>query len=92
MTKPDHNLPQPLATVIRDFLYVEWYELDELAKKVKAEPSLPWVEDFKLQLKSLSESHHLPLEEINQLSGQEFEGEEEARVWLKAVQKTVFGA
>ncbi len=45
-TSGSNEIPEPLRTVMRDYLHVEWYEIHELAADVKSQDQLvTWLKE-----------------------------------------------
>jgi hypothetical protein len=85
-------ISEPLATVLRDYLHVEWYELAELAAAVK---DSTWRVDhvaFKAQLHQAIASATASMEAVKSLTGQEFDDPEQLRDWLSSIWIELYGA
>jgi len=85
------DLPEPLKVVLRDFCHVEWYEVGELSEAISNGVTKFDAKLFKNQLNELLASNSAPIQEINTLTGNEFESIEELRAWLTEIQYQVFG-
>jgi len=84
------RLPEPLATVLRDFCHVEWFEVDELAAHIH-QGDLPIdFEKFAAQLQEAIAAKNLPVAGINELTANEFASTDEARRWLHDIFAAVF--
>lgn len=86
-----NRLPDLLRMILRDFCFVEWYEVNELSTLVKTGQAKFDVELLERQLTEAIELHEFPLDEINELTGEEFECSDDARSWMKEVRMQVFG-
>ncbi len=85
-------IPSSLAGIIRDFFHVEWFELKELRALVSNGAARFDVELFRRELSECIMSYPaIPVVEINGLSGNEFETQEEVRRWLAEIRQGVFG-
>jgi hypothetical protein len=84
------ELPEPIKSVLRDYCHVEWYEVDELAVDIQTECQKFDVKKLKEQFESLITSSQGYSLQINQLTSNEFESEEEVKIWLREIYKTVF--
>lgn len=85
-----NRLPDLLRLVLRDFCFVEWYEVNELAALVKTGQVKFDVELLERQLIEAIELHEFPLGEVNELTGEEFESSDDARSWMTEVRMQVF--
>ena len=86
------NIPEPLRVVIRDFLHVEWFEVEDLRRAVQG-----FLPGFKVDVRLLQQQFdeflvgaELPFKEINALTSNEFESSSEARSWLSDIYGRVF--
>lgn len=85
-------LPPLLALVLRDFCHVEWWEVDELRELVSTGNAHFDTERLEGELTRIAEDHlMIPVLQINDLTGNEFQNQEEAREWLAAIHRAVFG-
>ena len=84
----EYDLPEPLATVLRDYLSVEWHELSELADDIKSRRQTFDVELFKAQLASALGSASPDV--INRVTSNEFESPAEVREWLRTIYMQLF--
>jgi hypothetical protein len=84
------QVPEPLRTTLRDYLHVEWHELDELALDVKRSEWTRKHESFKAQLREAIAGETLQIQAIKVLTGQEFENQVELNQWLKALWTTLY--
>ena len=80
----------PIRKVIRDFLHVEWFEVDELRQKIETRSVGADVGVLRSQFDDLLSADSLPIEQLNALSGNEFETSQEAKAWLSAVYQKIF--
>lgn len=55
--------------ILRDFCFVEWYEVDDLSALVKTGPAKFDAELLERQLTEAIELHEFPLDEVNELTG-----------------------
>lgn len=85
------RIPEPLNVVLKDFCHVEWYEVDELAESITVGGVRFDVDAFKVQIAELLRSESMPIEEINALTGNEFESDDEVKAWLSEIHEKVFG-
>lgn len=86
-----NRLPDLLRMVLRDFCFVEWYEVSELAALVKTGQVKFDADLLERQLTEAIEIHEFPLGEVNELTGEEFKSSDDARSWMKEVRTQVFG-
>ncbi len=84
------EVPNPLGQVLREYLHVEWYELDELASEVQSPHWGVNLEDFKQQLRTSITQKNLPIDEVCRLTGQEFQNQQELTAWLVEVWSKLF--
>lgn len=87
---PAEVVPEPLRTVLQDYLHVEWYELNELAVDVKNSAWNERVGPFKDQLRRAILDRTLSLESIRALTLNEFEDEEQLNAWLSMIWETLY--
>ncbi len=80
----------PLKRVIRNFLYVEWYEVEALKEKIHTNTIGADVELLRSQFADLIAQEPLPIDQLNALTGEEFETSDEARDSLKSVYRQIF--
>lgn len=84
-------IPPLLASILRDFCHVEWYEMTELKEFALEGQSRFDVALFRRELVECILSYPaIPLVEINGLTGNEFATQDEARQWLVAIQQGLF--
>lgn len=82
-----------LAHILRDFCHVEWYEVEELKAAVNSGSVKFDVELFRLELADCIMNYPaIPTDEINRLTGNEFQTQEEVRQWLDGIWRSVFGS
>jgi hypothetical protein len=84
------ELPEPIKSVLRDYCHVEWYEVDELAGDVQSECQKFDVTKLKEQFESLIASSEDYSLQINQLTSNEFESEDDVKIWLRDIYKIIF--
>ena len=84
------DVPNPLGQVLRDYLHVEWYELNDLIAEVQSPHWSVSVESFKQQLQSAITQGNLSVESVHQLTGQEFQNQHELTAWLMALWSALF--
>jgi len=85
-------IPSLLARILQDFCHVEWFEVQELRALVAIGNAKFDVELFRSELaECIMKYPAIPVVEINGLSGNEFETQEEARRWLAEIRQGVFG-
>lgn len=84
------ELPEPIKSVLQDYCHIEWYEVDELADDVRTERQKFDVKKLKEQFESLISSSDGYVTQINQLTLNEFESEEDVKKWLKEIYSIVF--
>lgn len=84
------EIPEPLRTVLRDYLHVEWYELHELAADVQNPDWNQSVGPFKSQLREAILERTPSIEAIHALTGQEFESKTRLVEWLKKVWASLY--
>jgi hypothetical protein len=84
------ELPEPIKSVLRDYCHVEWYEVDELAGDVQTGSQKFDALKLKEQLESLIASSEDCSLQINQLTSNEFESEDDVRKWLREIYEIIF--
>ncbi len=84
------KIPEPLRIVLKDFCHVEWYEVDELAEAIKSGDLKLDVTVFEKQLNELLLDHSIPVDDINELTGNEFESQSEVKQWLSDIKMQTF--
>ena len=89
-TSGSNEIPEPLRTVMRDYLHVEWYELHEFAADVKAADCEKKFGSFKLQLRAAILTGTPSIETVYALTGQEFESQDQLVTWLKEVWTSLY--
>jgi hypothetical protein len=91
MTLPESNeIPEPLRTVLRDYLHVEWYEIDELAIDVKSSEWVRKVGPFKSQLRDAILVRTPSVEAVHAITSQEFENQDQLVNWLREVWASLY--
>ena len=84
-------IPPLLASILRDFCHVEWYEMTELKALALEGDARFDVALFRRELVDCILSHPaIPVVQINSLTGNEFETQDEARQWLVGIQQGLF--
>ncbi|MFB0827798.1 hypothetical protein ACEU07_21200 [Chromobacterium violaceum] len=83
---------EPLRSVLRDYCHVEWYEVIELAEDVKNNRQKFDTAALRFQWQQAIDDDVCDYLVLNKLTGNEFETDEEARLWLKVVYSQVFKA
>jgi hypothetical protein len=84
------DIPEPLRQVLRDYLHVEWYELNELISDIQSPKWNVSLDDFKMQLRCAIVQEDLSIEAIRQLTGHEFTRQTELTNWLSVLWSTLF--
>jgi hypothetical protein len=84
------EVPNPLGQVLRDYLHVEWYELDDLVAELKNPHWGVSADHLKQQLKNAIMQENLPIEGVHQLTGQDFESQTELTAWLSELWSALF--
>lgn len=84
------SLPEPLRVTLRAFCHVEWVEVPELRDLIKDGRMNVDVGLLEDQMNQMLDSGELPVEEINNLTSNEFESTEEAAEWLTRIRNVVF--
>jgi hypothetical protein len=84
------EIEEPLKSVLRDYCHVEWYEVAELATDVKTGRQRFDVEALKAQLHKAITDDVCDYLQLNKLTGNEFETDEDARSWLRGIYSEVF--
>lgn len=85
------DLPlNPLKKVIRDFLHVEWYEIEALKEKIRSGSIGADTDVLRSQIDELLQADCLPVDQLNALTANEFETSEEAKNWLKEIYRQIF--
>jgi hypothetical protein len=84
------EIPEPLRTVLRDYLHVEWYELQELAADVQKPNWNQRVGPFKFQLREAILERTPSVQAIHALTRQEFESKAQLVEWLKKVWASLY--
>jgi len=79
-----------LQTILRGYLHVEWYELDELIEDVRTRRQKFDVDQLKAQFEHLLSEEDIDLDAINRLTSNEFESQGEVRSWLAAIYRGVW--
>ena len=82
--------PDPLKRVIRNFLYVEWYEIEALKEKIRSNTIGADVDLLRSQFIDLLAQEPLPVDQLNALTGEEFETSDEARNSFESVYREIF--
>ena len=82
---------EPTGLVLKDFCHVEWYEVNELAALVDSGAAKFDVNALRQQFESLLSQPNGIAIQINKLTANEFDSDEEARVWLEDIYRKVFG-
>ena len=82
---------EPIGRVLKDFCHVEWYEVNELAALVDSGAAKFDVNALRQQFESLLSQPNGIAIQINKLTANEFDSDEEARVWLEDIYRKVFG-
>lgn len=85
-----NELPQPIREVLRNYCHVEWWEVDELVDDVNNGRQKFDVTALKFQFDELIKSDEGIYKAINKLTANEFETDEEVKVWLTAIYCRVF--
>ena len=85
-----NELPQLIKEILRNYCHVEWWEVDELVCDVGSGCQKFDVSALKSQFEMLIKSDACIYETINKLTANEFETDEEAKVWLDAIYRKVF--
>lgn len=83
-----NQVPEPMRTVLRDYLHVEWYELDELALDLRR---MEWNDRFKAQLREAIVNDTLQTNLVEALTGQEFRNQSELKQWLIEIWTRIYG-
>jgi len=84
------DVPNPLGQVLRDYLHVEWYELNDLIAEVQSPHWGVGVDSFKQQLQSAITQGNLSVESVRRLTGQEFHSQRELTAWLMELWSALF--
>lgn len=85
-------VPSLLACILRDFCHVEWYELKELRAVANNDAAKFDVGLFRLELSECIMSYPaIPMDEINGLTDNEFQTQDEVHQWLDSIRQSVFG-
>lgn len=80
----------PLKSVLYDYCHVEWFELSELVSDIKTDSRNFDVSILRAQfLDVMSNSIGFSIV-ANELTGNEFESDEEALFWLKNIFREIF--
>lgn len=79
------EIPEPLRTVLRDYLHMNCYELDELVGEVNRPDWIGKFGAFQSQLRHAIDSDSIPLDELQDLTGQEFNSRRELKGWLTTI-------
>lgn len=80
----------PLKSVLHDYCHVEWFELSELVSDIKTDSRNFDVSILRAQfLDVMSNSIGFSIV-ANELTGNEFESDEEAMFWLKNIFREIF--
>jgi hypothetical protein len=83
-------LEEPIGRVLKDFCHVEWYEVNELAALVDSGAAKFDVNELRRQFElALTRPNGIAIP-INKLTANEFESDDEARVWLEDIYRRVF--
>ena len=82
---------EPIRRILRSFCHVEWYEVDELAVLIKSGRAKFNVDLLKSQFLHLIENSDGMASEINKITSNEFESDEEARAWVVEIYRALFG-
>lgn len=85
-----NQLPEPLRSILRDYCHVEWFELDELAEDVRTARQKFDADSFRKQLLELISGKSQIACELNILTANEFESDDQARAWLLLILSKVF--
>ena len=85
-------VPSLLALILRDFCHVEWYEVKELKAAVDSGVAKFDIKLFRQELAECILCYPaIPIAEINSLTGNEFQTQDEVRQWLAGIRQSVFG-
>lgn len=84
------ELPQPIRDILRDYCHVEWYEVSELAEDIKNQNQKFSAAALKHQFEQLINSSNDISPTINKITGNEFETDDEARIWLEDIYRIIF--
>lgn len=85
------NIPEPLKSILNDYCHVEWAEeMNELPNDIQKEDWAYDASTFKYQLREAV--HHLgfSLEEYENVTGEDFDTEEELVERLKGIWRISF--
>ncbi|MDI4635815.1 hypothetical protein J7U46_22305 [Pelomonas sp. V22] len=83
--------PETLLRVLRDYLHVEWYELDELKADVKPDEWMRRNASFKAELQNSLHGPFPFVSAVNAETGHEFQSEAELVTWLKDLRQSLYG-
>jgi NTP pyrophosphatase (non-canonical NTP hydrolase) len=84
------TLHEPLSRILKDFCHVEWYEVNELSELVNSGSAKFDIHALREQFEDLLANPAGIASQINEISANEFESDEEARNWLAEIYRRVF--
>lgn len=84
------DVVDPLKSVLRDYCHVEWFELSELASDIKTGERKFDVSVLRKQFLDVMSDFVGFSSVANELTGNEFESDEEALFWLKNIFLEIF--
>ncbi|MDC8013733.1 hypothetical protein [Tahibacter soli] len=80
----------PLKRVMRDFLHVEWCCVDDLRDKIRSSELGLDIDALRKQFLQLISNDEVPLQDINDLTANEFEDAGEVKKWAEGIYRRVF--
>lgn len=80
----------PLKRIMREFLHVEWYCIDDLGDKIRSGGLGVDIDALRHQLLQLISGGEVPLQDINDLTANEFEDGEEVKIWADDIYRRIF--
>jgi hypothetical protein len=84
------EIPEPFRSVLRDYLHVEWYELDDLRVEITQEKWVDRLGLFREQLHDAAFGQPPSIKAIFELTGQEFKDEAELIEWLRSLWTSLY--
>ncbi|WP_312319868.1 hypothetical protein [Stenotrophomonas sp.] len=85
-----NSLPEPLKNALWSFCHVQCVVVLELRDLIKEGRIGYDVKLLEAQMDQLLDTRDIPVEEINQLTSNEFESIDEAAIWLTHIRNVVF--
>ena len=80
----------PLKRILREFLHLEWYSVNELKEKLRAGALGVDADRHRLQFKQIVDGEDIPIQDVNDLTANQFESADEVRAWASGIYKIIF--